>query len=41
MLYGTEKKKVANMRNTFCLLAIAKMGYPGAEVACGVAHLFS
>jgi hypothetical protein len=36
-----QKRKVANARKTFCQLAVGKMGYPGAEVARGVAHIFS
>ena len=30
---GMRTRKVARARRTFCQLAIAKMGYPGAEVA--------
>lgn len=32
---------MANVRKTFCQLAVGKTGYSGAEVARGVAHIFS
>jgi hypothetical protein len=38
---GTRKKKVGNARKALCRLAVGKIGYPGAEVARGVAHIFS
>jgi hypothetical protein len=31
---------MANAKKIFCRLAVGKMGYIGAEVARGVAHVF-
>ncbi len=31
---GSRTRKVSKARRLFCQLAVGKMGYPGAEVAC-------